>query len=155
MKNLFKNWRISEFLKLLLEIVFLIIGGIIIFPTVFIIGVIYSFIKHLFFKFDYSVSKQLIPIIRSITLTSDGLANAGGGELLNDVLKVRKEAKIRYGKWYQTISAVTGLRKVYDNEDSWLRRFLKVLGKNHREEAITEEEHFYYKTITYGFKYTN
>ena len=77
MKNLFKNWRISEFLKLLLEIVFLIIGGIIIFPTVFIIGVIYSFIKHLFFKFDYSVSKQLTPIIRSITLASDGLANAG------------------------------------------------------------------------------
>ena len=80
-------------------------------------------------------------------MASDGLANAGGGELLNDVLKVRKEAKIRYGKWYQTISAVTGLRKVYDNEDSWLRRFLKVLGKNHCEEAITEEEHFYYKNI--------
>ena len=153
MKNLFKNWRIREFFKLLLEIVFLIIGGIIIFPTVFILGVLYSFFKHLFFKFDYSISKQLLPIIRSITLASDGLANAGGGELLNDVLKVKKEAKIKYGKWYQTISAVTGLRKVYDNEDSWLRRFLKVLGKNHCEEAITEQEKFYYsnninKTIT-------
>ena len=66
-------------------------------------------------------------------------------EILNDVLKVKKEAKIKYGKWYQTISAVTGLRKVYDNEDSWLRRFLNVLDKNHCEEAITEEEHFYYK----------
>lgn len=145
MKNIFKNWKLKEFLLLLLEIVFFIVGGCIVFPIVFIIGVIYSFIKHLFFKFDYSVSKQFTPIIRSITLASDGLANAGCGELLNDVLKVKKEAKIKYGKWYQTISAVTGLRKVYDNEDSWLRRFLNVLDKNHCEEAITEEEHFYYK----------
>ena len=142
---MFKNWKLKEFLQLLVEMVLLLVGGCFIFPLVFIVGVFYSFIKHLLIKFDYSISKQLIPIIRSITLASDGLANAGGGELLNDVLKVKKGAKIKYGKWYQTISAVTGLRKVYDNEDSWLRRFLKVLGKNHCEEAITEEEHFYYK----------
>ena len=142
---MFKNWKLKEFLQLLVEIVLLLVGGCFIFPLVFIVGVFYSFIKHLLIKFDYSISKQLIPIIRSITLASDGLANAGGGELLNDVLKVKKEAKIKYGKWYQTISAVTGLRKVYDNEDSWLRIFLEVLGKNHCEEAITKEEHFYYK----------
>ena len=147
MKNIFKNWKLKEFLLLLLEIVFFVVGGCIVFPLVFIIGVIYSSIKHLFFKFDYSVSKQLTPIIRSMTLASDGLANAGGGEMLNDALKVRQEALIKYGKWYQTISAVTGLRKVYDNEDTWLRRFLKILGKNHCEEAITEEEKFYYSTF--------
>lgn len=145
MKNMFKNWKLKEFLLLLLEIVFFVIGGCIVFPLVFIIGVIYSFIKHLFFKFDYSVSKQLTPIIRSMTLASDGLANAGGGEMLNDALKVKQGTLIKYGKWYQTISAVTGLRKVYDNEDTWLRKFLEILGKNHCEEAITEEEHFYYK----------
>lgn len=147
MKNIFKNWKLKEFLLLLLEIVFFVVGGCIVFPLVFIIGVIYSFIKHLFFKFDYSVSKQLTPIIRSMTLASDGLANAGGGEMLNDALKVKQEALIKYGKWYQTISAVTGLRKVYDNEDTWLRRFLKILRKNHCEEAITEEEKFYYSTF--------
>ena len=86
-------------LKLLLEILFMTIG-IPLFSLLFVVGVLYSFIKHLFFKFDYSVSKQLTPIIRSMTLASDGLANAGGGELLNDVLKVKKEAKIKYGKWY-------------------------------------------------------
>ena len=145
MKNIFKNWKLKEFLLLLLEIVFFVIGGCIVFPLVFIIGVIYSFIKHLFFKFDYSVSKQLTPIIRSMTLASDGLANAGGGEMLNDALKVKQGTLIKYGKWYQTISAVTGLRKVYDNEDTWLRKFLEILGKNHCEEAITDEEHFYYK----------
>ena len=144
MKNIFKNWQLKEFLLLLLEIVFFVIGGCIVFPLVFIIGVIYSFIKHLFFKFDYSVSKQLTPIIRSMTLASDGLANAGGGEMLNDALKVKQGTLIKYGKWYQTISAVTGLRKVYDNEDTWLRKFLEILGKNHCEEAITEEEHYYY-----------
>ena len=147
MKNIFKNWKFKEFLLLLLEIVFFVIGGCIVFPIVFIIGVIYSFIKHLFFKFDYSVSKQLTPIIRSMTLASDGLANAGGGEMLNDALKVKQGTLIKYGKWYQTISAVTGLRKVYDNEDTWLRKFLEILGKNHCEEAITDEEHFYYKNI--------
>lgn len=141
---MFKNWKLKEFLQLLVEIVLLLVGGCFIFPLVFIVGVFYSFIKHLLIKFDYSISKQLIPIIRSITLASDGLANAGGGEMLNDVLKVKKEAKIKYGKWYQTISAVTGLRKVYDNEDTWLRKFLEILGKNHCEEAITEEEHYYY-----------
>ena len=144
MKNIFKNWKLKEFLLLLLEIVFFVIGGCIVFPLVFIIGVIYSFIKHLFYKFDYSVSKQLTPIIRSMTLASDGLANAGGGEMLNDALKVKQGTLIKYGKWYQTISAVTGLRKVYDNEDTWLRKFLEILGKNHCEEAITEEEHYYY-----------
>ena len=144
---MFKNWKLKEFLQLLVEIVLLLVGGCFIFPLVFIVGVFYSFIKHLLIKFDYSISKQLTPIIRSITLASDGLANAGGGEILNDVLKVKLNAKIKYGKWYQTISAVTGLRKVYDSEDSWLRSFLKVLGKNHCEEAITEEEHFYYKNI--------
>ena len=130
-------------LKLFLEILFMTIG-IPIFSLLFVVGILYTFGKHVI-KLDYSIVQQTQPLLRSINLTFDGLANAGGGELLNDALKVKKEAKIKYGKWYQTISAVTGLRKVYDNEDSWLRRFLKVLGKNHCEEAITEEEHFYYK----------
>ena len=150
MKNIFKNWKLKEFLLLLLEIVFFIVGGCIVFPLVFVTGVIYSFIKHLFFKFDYSVSKQLTPIIRAMTLASDGLANAGGGEMLNDALKIK--GKIKYGNWYQTISAVTGLIHIYE-KDTWLRRFLRILGKNHCEEAITEQEKFYYsnninKTIT-------
>ena len=138
------SFKLKDFGALLLELLFMIVGGLIIFPLVFIIGFVYTFIKHVFFKFDYSTSKHFIPILRSFTLASDGLANAGGGEMLNDALKVKQEAKIKYGKWYQTISAVTGLRKVYANEDTWLRKALKILGKNHCEEAITNEEHFYY-----------
>lgn len=143
--SIFQKWRIKEFLLLLLEVVFLLIGTCFIFPILCIIGFIYSTIKHLFIKFDYSLSKQFTPILRSINLAADGLANAAGGELLNDTLKVQHQAKIRYGKWYQTISAVTGLRKVFDNQDTWLRRFLEILGKNHCEEAITEQELFYYQ----------
>jgi len=139
------NWKFKEFALLLLELVFFIVGGCVVFPLITIVGIIYSFFKHLFIKFDYSVSKQLIPILRSMTLASDGLANACGGELLNDALKVKTNALIKYGKWYQTISAVTGLRKVFDNTDTRLRRFLEVLGKNHCEEAITEQELFYYQ----------
>ena len=137
------TWKWKEFLSTLKEIELLIIGGLIVFPLVTIIGIIYSFVKHLFSKRDYSLSKQLNPVIRSITLASDGLACAAGGEMLNDVLKVK--GKIKYGKWYNTISAITGLRFKYENFDNKFRRILdKTLGENHCIEAITEEENFYY-----------
>ena len=127
--------------KLFLEIIFMIIG-IPIFLIVFIVCVLYTFGKHVK-NWDYSISRQFTPMLRSINLVFDGLANAGAGELLNDVLKVKKEAKIKYGKWYETISAVTGLIKQYE-KDTWLRKFLKILGKNHCEEAITEMQKYYY-----------
>jgi hypothetical protein len=65
-----------------------------------------------------------------------------GVNCLNDVLKVKNEFA-KYGKWYETISAVTGLIKQYE-KDTWLRKFLKILGKNHCEEAITEMQKYYY-----------
>lgn len=130
--------------NLLTEIGKLIIGGSV-FLLLFIVGVVYTFLKHLV-KFDYSLSKQLSPVIRSILLLFDGLANAGSGELFNDLLKVSKNAKIRYGKWYQTISAVTGLRKVCDEIDNRFRTTLdKVLGRNHCIDAISDEDLYYYQ----------
>ena len=127
--------------KLLLEFLFTLIG-IPLFITVFVSGVVYTFIKHVI-KFDYSIVQQTQPLLRSINLTFDGLANAGGGEMLNDILKIK--GKVKYGKWYQTISAVTGLVKIYE-KDTKLRRFLdKILGKNHCVDAITESDSFYYK----------
>ena len=129
-------------LKLFLEIIFMIIR-IPIFLIVFIVGVLYTFGKHVK-NLDYSISRQFTPILRSINLVFDGLANAGAGELLNDVFKIKNEFA-RYGKWYQTISAVTGLVKIYE-KDTKLRRFLdKILGKNHCIDAITESDSFYYK----------
>jgi hypothetical protein len=137
----------KNILLLLLEIVFFVVGGLVVFPLLFVVGVIYSFVKHVFFKFDYSISKQLTPILRSMTLVSDGLACAGAGELLNDFYKIPKDCIVRYGKWYQTISAVTGILKVYVNRDLPLRKSLKILGKNHCEEAITPQEHVYYNIM--------
>ena len=32
-------------------------------------------------------------------------------------------------------------------KDTWLRKFLKILGKNHCEEAITEMQKYYYKQL--------
>lgn len=145
MKNPLKNWQLKEFLLLLLEIVFFFVGTCFVFPLLGILGVVYSFVKHLFFKWNYSVSKQLTPIIRSINLSADGLANAGAGELLNDVLGVKDDDEIRYGDAYQSISGVTGLRKVYAKKDTWLRKALKILGKNHCEDSIKLIEHFYYQ----------
>ncbi|PIF44935.1 hypothetical protein CLU96_1934 [Chryseobacterium sp. 52] len=130
-------------LKLLLEVLFMVIG-IPIFLLLFVIGTFYTFIKHTI-KWDYSISKQFTPILRSINLVFDGLANAGAGELLNDALKIKNDYA-RYGQWYETISAVTGLVKLYE-KDTWLRKFLKVLGKNHCEEAITEMQAYYYNNI--------
>ena len=129
--------------KLFLEIIFMIIG-IPIFIIVFIVGVLYTFGKHVK-NLDYSISRQFTPILRSINLVFDGLANAGAGELLNDVFKIKNEFA-RYGKWYETISAVTGLVKQYE-KDTWLRKFLKILGKNHCEDAITEMQKYYYNHL--------
>jgi hypothetical protein len=130
-------------LKLLLEILFMVIG-IPIFLTLFVVGIFYTLGKHLI-KWDYKVSRQFTPILRSINLVFDGLANAGAGELLNDTLKIKND-HARYGKWYETISAVTGLVKLYE-KDTWLRKFLKILGKNHCEEAITEMQNYYYNHL--------
>ena len=130
-------------LKLFLEIFFMIIG-IPIFSLLFVVGVLYTFVKHVK-KWDYSISHQFTPILRSINLVFDGLANAGAGELLNDVFKIKNKF-VRYGKWYETISAVTGLIKQYE-KDTWLRKFLEILGKNHCEEAITEMQKYYYKQL--------
>jgi hypothetical protein len=136
----------KNFLLLLLELAFLIVGGCFAFPLLFVIGFFYTFFKHLL-QCDYSVSKHLRPILRSMTLVSDGLACAGAGELLNDFYKIPKGSIARYGKWYQTISAVTGILKVYLNRDLPLRKHLEILGKNHCEEAITPQEHVYYNIM--------
>lgn len=86
-----------------------------------------------------------MPIVRSISLLLDGLGNAGAGELLNDVYKVK--GTIHYGKWYQTISAVTGLLLLHE-KDTKLRKFLdKVLGRDHCVEAISKEDLFFYETM--------
>ena len=120
-------------MKELFKQIGLLIIGCVVFLIVFIVGFLYTTGKH-FYKLDYSFSKQLTPIVRSITLIFDGLANAGAGELLNDVYKI--DGTIKYGNWYQTISAVTGL--IFINvKDTGLRRFLdKVLGKDHCVTAI-------------------
>lgn len=130
-------------IKLFLEI-FLMLIGIPIFSLLFVVGVLYTFVKHIK-NWDYSISRQFTPILRSINLVFDGLANAGAGELLNDVFKIKNKFA-KYGKWYETISAVTGLIKQYE-KDTWLRKFLKILGKNHCEEAITEMQKYYYKQL--------
>jgi len=128
-------------IKLFIELLFLVVA-ILVFPLLFVVGFVYTFFKHIW-KFDYSISKQLLPIVRSISLLLDGLANAGAGELLNDVYKVN--GNIKYGKWYQTISAVTGLLLLHV-KDTKLRRFLdKVLGTDHCVEAISKEDLFFYE----------
>ncbi|MRX40576.1 hypothetical protein GJU43_14905 [Flavobacterium sp. LC2016-23] len=126
---------------LLIEVLLLIIGGSI-FLLLFVVGCLYTFCKHVV-KFDYSSKRQLQPIIRSVTLSLDGLACAGGGELLNDALRIN--GKIKYGKWNKSISGISGLVKIYE-KDTWLRRFLdRCLGKNHCDESISDEDRFYYK----------
>jgi hypothetical protein len=110
-------------------------NGVHIFIVTSIIGLVYTFGKHII-KLDYSLSKQLSPAVRSVTLAIDGIANALAGELMNDVYK----PIVKYGKWYQTISAVTGINylKGYDTR---LRKFLdKVLENNHCKDAVTEME---------------
>jgi len=135
--------RILDFWRLIKELILFILASVI-FIIVAIIGILYSVIKHAFFKLDYSLSRQLTPIVRSATLVTDAFANASAGELLNDLSKIDKLEDVKYGKWYQTISAVTGLRYLFA-KDSKFRKLLDiVLGKNHCVNAITEQDRFYY-----------
>lgn len=125
---------------LLIQLFLLIVGGIV-FLLLFVVGLVYTFGKHMWLL-DWSPKKQALPIVRNITLLLDGLANSGAGELLNDVYKI--EGNITYGKWNQTISATTGLIYIY-KKDTKLRLVLdKVLGKNHCTTAISQEDAFYY-----------
>jgi carbohydrate-binding DOMON domain-containing protein len=129
--------------NLIIQLLLLIVGCIV-FPCLFVVGFCYTSGKHLW-RLDYSFSKQLTPIVRSINLVLDGLANAGAGEMLNDVYRVTDT--IKYGQWYQTISAVTGLLLLHV-KDTKLRVFLdKVLGSNHCVEAISKEDLFFYEKI--------
>jgi len=137
--------RLLDFWRLIKEIVLFVFASVI-FIIVAIIGVLYSAIKHAFFKLDYSLSRQLTPIVRSATLVTDGFANAGAGELLNDLLKIDESEKIRYAKWYQTISAVTGLRYLFVKDNKFRRLVDKILGKNHCVNAITEQDLFYHNS---------
>lgn len=136
MKNIF---------DLIVEILMMVLSFCV-FPLVFAIGFVYTLLKHIY-KLDYSLKKQLQPIIRSISLVNDGLACAGGGEMLNDILKIK--GNIKYGKWNQTISEVSGLILVFSKQDTRLRRFVdkafKVFQKEHCVSAISEQNNFYYK----------
>lgn len=136
-------------MKELLKQVGLLIAGGLVFSALFIIGLLYTTGKH-FYKLDYSISKQFAPIVRSITLLFDGLANAGAGELLNDVFKIA--GLIKFGKWYQTISAVTGLLFIYVKEIPLFGFLNKTLGSGHCVKAITEADLLYYNAKDKAFK---
>ena len=127
----------------LLTAICMVILATIVFPTLSVLGIMYSFIKHIILL-DYSFSKQLVPVFQTIYRSLDGFACATAGELLNDTLEIK--GRIKYGSWSDTISAITGLIRIYE-KDTWLRRFLTILGKNHCEDAITKEEKYYWKNL--------
>lgn len=135
------SWLLDTFLVIAEIIIGLILC--LLFLMLSIIGFIYTLIKHLL-KRDYSAKRQFKPIMRSFTLVNDCFANASAGELLNDVLKV-KEGEIPYGSFQQTISSVTGLRFVFDERDTKLRKFLNRFEKDHCEKSPSEMELVYYK----------
>ncbi len=126
-------WHITKELLLL-------VASILIFVPMSIVGFIYTFIKHLV-KWNYSFRKQLSPIIRNITLAVDGFGNSASGELLNDLTK----PIVKYGKWYQTISAVSGINQ-YKNHDTRLRALTDVvLGHLHCKESVQDNDKCLYK----------
>ena len=131
--------RLIDLWRLIIEIVTLIVGGAF-FLFVAVVGLLYTFVKHALIRFDYSLSRQLRPIIRSLTLALDGFSNASAGELLNDWLR----PSVAFGKWYYTISATFGLNKLLGQDlrpRKWIDRFFRLFGqKNHCERAVTPEQ---------------
>lgn len=120
----------------------LFFGAIISFIPLSVIGVIYTFIKHII-KLDYSINRQFAPILLNFSLILDGLANSMAGELLNDILIIYKKGKTyKYGKWYDTISEVTGIneeRETLNKRGKVFTKFLSfVLNENHSISAINK-----------------
>jgi hypothetical protein len=139
-------YKVTTWLKDTFLVIAEIIIGILmcmLFMVISIIGFFYTLIKHLLLK-DYSAKRQFKPIMRSFTLVNDCFANASAGELLNDVLDVR-ENEIPYGSFQQTISSVTGLRFMFNQRDSKLRKALNKIDKDHCDNAPSAMELFYYK----------
>ena len=97
----------------------LFIGAIIAFVPLCIVGFFYTTFKHIF-RWDYSFKKQFFPIFHNLALILDGLANSMAGELMNDTLLTKDKVKFyhnkayKYGKWYDTISEVTGVNEERD-----------------------------------------
>ena len=130
---------IKDIWHIIKELLFLI-ASILFFLPMALVGFVYTFIKHLF-KWDYSLEKQLSPIIRGITLAVDGFGNSASGELLNDLTS----PIVKYGKWYQTVSAVSGINQ-YKDHDTRLRAFTDVaLGHGHCKDAVQDNDKCLYK----------
>ena len=144
-----KWWSVQfkDIYTLIKELVTFVIGSSV-FLIYSILGWAYSLGLHLWLK-DFSLKKFVSPIVRVFTLLFDGLANALGGELLNHFLK----PKIKFGKWWQTISAITGINYLHNKKygitnkkiDKFRNILNKILGKNHCENAITDNDRVYYK----------
>lgn len=140
-----KNWvkvRFDDTIHFLYLFIVMILSFL--FIPLSIIGVMYTLFKHIFVNRDYSISRQFGVIIRAITLFNDALFNVSGGELLNDILKPKFS---KYGKWYETVSAVTGVNSI-KGDDKLFRLVLdKIFGEKHCENAVTPEQKCYYKIL--------
>lgn len=137
-------------MKTILKIIGYLIG-VIIFSLLSAIGFIYTLIKHII-KWDYSIKKQFLPIFKNLALIFDGFANATAGELLRDLLLKKKKngefykGTYKYGKWHDTISAVTGVNEKRGKLNKLGKRFTAmlsfVLGNKHAIEAIVKDRNY-------------
>lgn len=111
---------------------FVMIIAIIVFTITAIVGLFYTLIKHIK-NGDYKPNKQLAPLFRGVALAFDGMANSTAGEMFNDLLL--KEKTVKYGKWNETISFITGKNwsmKYLNERGRKFRKLLdRVLGKDH------------------------
>jgi len=128
-----------------LIVMLLFIGAIIAFIPLCFIGFFYTTIKHII-RWDYKPSKQFFPIFHNIALVLDGFANSVAGELLNDTLIIYKKGAYKYGKWYDTISEVTGVneeRGRLNKKGLWFTKMLGiVLNDNHSILAINRNRKY-------------
>ncbi len=129
----------------------LFIAAIVAFLPLCVIGFFYSTIKHIL-RWDYSFKKQFFPIFHNLALILDGMANAFSGELLNDTLIKLDQKKnlhpeaYKYGKWYDTISEVTGVNEERQALNRFGMFFTKCLGfvlnDNHSILAINRNRNY-------------
>lgn len=146
-ENKILNWfkKLAKGLLALSLALLVLVLAAVCFTAIGIVGIFYTLVKHIWLR-DYSLSTQLVPIIESCQLLFDGFACTGAGELINDSMKISKDSKVKYGKWYHTISGITGVFTLVVR-DSGMRKFINGIffwQKDHCNEAITPEQRSHY-----------
>lgn len=142
-----------------IEPVLLFLSALVVFGTLILFGIIYTFFKSIYECFTWRFWKGIIKFIKywlnviyqlwnvikyflvKFAISLDYIGNITGGELIEDFVTAKENTLYGKGNW--TISAATGKLEINNELNFKGRNFSslldKILGKNHCIESYKKE----------------